>query len=65
MNRMEIEAKSEECIDYDESQTTVSMKNAASLGECIATGNPAPFHFDCISPFEAHFAPRPDMLRLG
>lgn len=33
MNRMEVEARSEECIDYDESGTTVSMKNATSLGE--------------------------------
>ena len=35
MNRMETEAKSEECINYDEGQTTVSMKNAASLGKSL------------------------------
>jgi hypothetical protein len=33
MNRMEVEARSDECIDYDDSGTTVSMKNATSLGE--------------------------------
>lgn len=34
MNRMEVEAKSDECIDYHDGQTTVSMKNAVSLGTC-------------------------------
>lgn len=33
MNRMELEARSDECIDYQDGQTTVSMKNAVSLGE--------------------------------
>lgn len=33
MNRMEVEAKSEESINYEDGQTTVSMKNATSLGE--------------------------------
>jgi hypothetical protein len=32
MNRMEVEARSDECIDYQDGGTTVSMKNAVSLG---------------------------------
>jgi len=37
MNRMEVEARSDECIDYEESGTTVSMKNATSLGASSAS----------------------------
>lgn len=33
MNRMELEQRSDECIDFDEGSTTVLMKNSASLGE--------------------------------
>ena len=33
MNRMELEQRSEECIDVDAGSTTVLMKNATSLGE--------------------------------
>jgi hypothetical protein len=32
MNRMELEARSETCVNYHDGDITVSMKNAASLG---------------------------------
>jgi hypothetical protein len=33
MNRMELEARSETCVNYHDGDITVSMKNAASLGK--------------------------------
>ena len=33
MNRLEVEQRSEECIDINDDSTTVFMKNAGSLGK--------------------------------
>ena len=36
MNRMELEQRSEECMDIDQGNVTVAMKSSASLGELSA-----------------------------
>lgn len=41
MNRMEVEARSEECMDYS-GDSTVMMKNSASLGRSRT------FHLDSV-----------------